>query len=303
MSGLAVPAAVPRASLPVDWLSPDWPAPAGVHALCTARSGGVSTGPYASCNLGDHVGDDPAAVQANRTRLADTLRLVTPGASPVFLKQVHGNGVLALAQGMADGAEADACVTTAAGVACTIMVADCLPVLLTHTSGAVVAAAHAGWRGLAGQGAQPHQGVLETVFERFSALALDLIASVAINSVACVGNPASSAVAAETLAWLGPCIGPTAFEVGGEVREAFCATDPAAAACFVPRAEYPGKFLCDLAGLARLRLQALGITRIYGNDSSAPWCTVTNASRFFSHRYGSAQGGGSGRFAACIWKG
>ncbi|WP_083235594.1 polyphenol oxidase family protein [Acidovorax sp. RAC01] len=290
--------------MPVDWLTPNWPAPAGVHALCTARSGGVSTGPYASCNLGDHVGDDPAAVQANRTRLTDALRLVTPGASPVFLKQVHGNGVVALVPSTADGAEADACVTTSAGVACTIMVADCLPVLLTHTSGAVVAAAHAGWRGLAGQGAAQHpQGVLEAVFERFSALGLDLIAPDAISKLATEGKPASSAVAAETLAWLGPCIGPSAFEVGGEVREAFCATNPAAAACFVPRAEHPGKFLCDLAGLARLRLQALGITRIYGNNSSAPWCTVTNASRFFSHRHGSAHGGGSGRFAACIWKG
>ncbi len=289
--------------LPPDWLTPDWPAPAGVYALCTARSGGVSTGPYSSCNLGDHVGDDPAAVRANRARLTDVLRSVTPGASPVFLKQVHGDGVLTLAPGLADGEEADACVTTAAGVACTIMVADCLPVLLTHTSGTVVAAAHAGWRGLAGQGAQAHQGVLETVFERFSAQVPYLIAPCAINSVAIVGKPACSAVAAETLAWLGPCIGPTAFEVGGEVREAFCATDPAAAACFVPRAGHPGKFLCDLAGLARLRLQALGITRIHGNDSSAPWCTVTNASRFFSHRHGSAHGGGSGRFAACIWKG
>ena len=102
--------------LPPDWLTPDWPAPAGVHALCTARSGGVSTGPYASCNLGDHVGDDAAAVRANRARLTDVLRSVTPGASPVFLKQVHGDGVLTLAPGLADGEEADACVTTAAGV-------------------------------------------------------------------------------------------------------------------------------------------------------------------------------------------
>lgn len=110
-------------------------------------------------------------------------------------------------------------------------------------------------------------------------------------------------VAADTLAWLGPCIGPQAFEVGPEVRAAFCDTDAAAQAFFVPRKDAPGKYLCDLAGLARRRLQALGITQIYGNNSTAPWCTVTNASRFFSHRRDAAVLGASGRFAACIWRG
>jgi copper oxidase (laccase) domain-containing protein len=304
-----VPRAEQSPGLPADWLVPHWPAPAGVHALCTARSGGVSAAPYASCNLGDHVGDDPAAVRANRARLTDALQAVTPGTRPVFLRQVHGHGVLSLTAATADGAEADASVTTETAVACTIMVADCLPVLLAHASGSAVAAAHAGWRGLAGQGGR---GVLEAVFEQFCAVTHDVNHFDAINIVANSENPGGShtraasvqaGVAGQTLAWLGPCIGPTAFEVGGEVRDAFCSTDPGAAACFVAHAGRPGKFLCDLAGLARLRLQALGITRIYGNDSSTPWCTVTNASRFFSHRQGSASGGGSGRFAACIWKG
>lgn len=304
-----LPRAEPSPVLPADWLVPDWPAPAGVHALCTARSGGVSAAPYASCNLGDHVGDNPAAVRANRARLTDALQAVTPGTRPVFLRQVHGHGVLSLSAATADGAEADACVTTETAVACTIMVADCLPVLLAHTCGLAVAAAHAGWRGLAGQGGR---GVLEAVFEQFCAVTHDVNHFDATNVIANSKNlagphtqaaAARAAVADQTLAWLGPCIGPTAFEVGGEVRDAFCCATPGAAACFVAHAGHPGKFLCDLAGLARLRLQSLGITRIYGNDGSAPWCTVTNASRFFSHRHGSARGEGSGRFAACIWKG
>ena len=127
------------------------------------------------------------------------------------------------------------------------------------------------------------------------------------NAAIAPDSPYTSEVAAHTVAWLGPCIGPTAFEVGVEVRAAFCdvpgALGAAAARCFVARPDAPGKFLCDLAGLARLRLQAMGITAIYGNDSTEPWCTVTQASRFFSHRRDSATLGGSGRFAACIWRG
>lgn len=291
------------AALPADWLVPKWPAPAGVQALCTTRAGGVSQGPYASMNLGTHVGDDPQAVQTNRARLQAALSQSTPGARPVFLSQVHGTGVAALTASTPDNTQADACVATDAGVVCTIMVADCLPVLLAHTSGAVVGAAHAGWRGLAGHsGVGVLESAMRALFEQFQALALTNKAQAAIENVA---NEAESfeAVARGTLAWLGPCIGPQAFEVGPEVREAFCAAGPQYSACFVPSPTQQGKWLADLAGLARLRLQAMGVTRIYGNDSSAAWCTVTQSARFFSHRRDTALLGGSGRLAACIWRG
>lgn len=273
-----------------DWLLPDWPVPAGVHALCSTRRGGVSVSPYDSLNLGAHVGDDPAAVRANRQRLQARLQAVSADARPVFLNQVHGDGVVHLDSLTPDGVDADACVASAPGVACTIMVADCMPVLLAHRSGTVVAAAHAGWRGLAGVGGQ---GVLETVFARFASL---------VPTAAAAAEPSERTAASGTLAWLGPCIGPRAFEVGAEVRAAFCDVSVAAQACFTPSHVSPGKYLCDLAGLARLRLQALGVDAIYGNDSSASWCTVTDSSRFFSHRRDSGVLGSSGRFAACIWR-
>ncbi|MGE5331525.1 MAG: peptidoglycan editing factor PgeF [Nitrospirota bacterium] len=268
-----------------DWLRPDWPAPAQVQALCTTRASGCSRAPFDSMNLGDHVGDDPQAVQANRQRLQAALR----GVRPVFLQQVHGTQVVDLHPGLADGAVADACVSTTPGLACTIMVADCLPLLLTNRQGTVVAAAHAGWRGLAGEGGQ---GVIETVFKTFSAQTLSHQAQAATQSIA-------SGVASQTLAWLGPCIGPQAFEVGPEVRDAFCAHDAAAAQHFSEHA--PGKFLANLAALARQRLQALGIAQVYGNDGSPGWCTVSQPSRFFSHRRDSRALGGSGRMATCIW--
>jgi len=249
-------------------LRPDWPAPAGVRSLCTTRMGGVSVPPYDSLNLGDHVGDDPAAVQANRR----VVRQAT-GARPVFLQQVHGARVVALSGATPDGTQADGCISTQPGVACTIMVADCLPVLFADSLGRAVAAAHAGWRGLAGEGGI---GVLEQTHAQFKAAA---------------------GAGGETLAWLGPCIGPAAFEVGDDVKAAFEAHDPLASAMFRPHT--PGKWLADLQGLARLRLAALGITRIYGNDGSDAWCTVGNPSRFFSHRRDRV----SGRFAACIWLG
>lgn len=278
-----------------DWLRPDWPAPAHVHALCTTRAGGVSAAPFDSLNLGDHVGDVAAAVYANRQILQAVLNANTPGTQPVFLQQVHGTQVLDLHA--ADSASptaacADACATTATHLACTIMVADCLPVLLTNRQGSAVAAAHAGWRGLAGVNEASGVGVLEATFKRFTALTQAQQAVVAIKKEA--------ELTENTLAWLGPCIGPQAFEVGAEVRAAFCEHDSAAAAHFVPCG--PGKYRADLAALARQRLRALGITHIYGNDSSAAWCTVTNASRFFSHRRDSAALGASGRFAVCIWR-
>ena len=249
-------------------ITPDWPVPASVRALCSTRAGGVSAAPYDTLNLGDHVGDEDAAVAENRRRYADALQ-----ARPVFLKQVHGRGVVQLSRETPDGTEADGCWTTERGVACTMMVADCLPVLLADRGGSVVGAAHCGWRGLAGeQGA----GVLEALWAQIAPHA---------------GN------AADVVAWLGPCIGPESFEVGAEVRTAFTERDRAAASFFRPHGE--GKFLADLPGLARRRLAALGITSVHGNDGSTEWCTVANASRFFSHRRDRV----SGRLAASAWLG
>jgi hypothetical protein len=184
----------------------------------------------------------------------------------VFLKQVHGRGVVRVTADTPDGTEADACWTTGRGVACTMMVADCLPVLLADAQGRIVGAAHCGWRGLAG-------GVLE-------ALCAQMV----------------DAGASDLSAWLGPCIGPQAFEVGPEVRDAFLASDAGAGHLFRPHAQ--GKFLADLPGLARRRLAALGVGGIHGNDGTTGWCTVANPSRFFSHRRDRV----SGRFAAGLWR-
>lgn len=292
--------------IPTSWLVPDWPAIPGVHALCTSRDGGVSQAPWGSMNLGDHVGDVPAHVAQNRQVLTAAIDAQTAGACTAFLQQVHGVDVLALSAGnvaQSGGAAFDACVTADAGVVCTIMVADCLPVLLAHDSGLVVGAAHAGWRGLAGmppgraqaQGPLPG-GVLESLFESFCAQVM------AIQSHAAINFDVTS-IARHTQAWLGPCIGPDSFEVGAEVREIFVAHDPAAAQHF---AEVPGtqgtKYRANLPQLARQRLAALGISAIYGNDGSEPWCTVSNVSRFFSHRRDAARLGSSGRLAACIWR-
>jgi len=242
-----------------DWLAPDWPAPAGVRAVCTTRAGGVSQGAYRGLNLGDHVGDRAQDVRANRAALQAGI-----GPRPVFLKQVHGTDVLVVEPNTPDGAVADACTAVEAGVACTVMVADCLPVLFTDAAGRRVAAAHAGWRGLAA-------GVLE-------------------RTTAAFGDE-------RPMAWLGPCIGPNAFEVGDEVKAAFVAQSAEAAACFRP-GPVPGKWWADLSGLARQRLRAAGVESLHGNDGSAAWCTVSNSLRFFSHR----RDGVSGRFAACVWR-
>ena len=260
-----------------DWIIPNWPAPPRVRAICSTRHGGVSSAPYDSLNLGDHVGDAPAAVARNRSRYAQALK-----ARPVFLQQVHGSAVVQLTPGIPDGTAADGCISTGAGLACTIMVADCLPVLLTNTHGAAGAAAHAGWRGLAGsQGA----GILEIVVPALRSAAL---------TAGAVGGRVRVGVG-ETIAWLGPCIGPRAFEVGDEVMEAFVSQDRGAAGMFRPLSA--GKWLADLQGLARLRLAALGVNRVYGNDGGDAWCTVSNPLRFFSHRRDRV----SGRLAASVW--
>jgi hypothetical protein len=263
-----------------EWLVPEWPAPAHVKAVFTTRAGGVSQAPFDSLNLGDHVGDAPDAVATNRQRLGEAIH-----ATPVFLQQVHGVAVAHLDRlSPRPGAHvADACLSAEVGQACTIMVADCLPILLTDRAGRWVAAAHAGWRGLAGQ---QGVGVIES-----------LLAALRVR----VAEAGQAVADDDWLAWLGPCIGPTAFEVGPEVQAAFTATLPAAQVCFVPQPQ--GKFLADLAGLARQRLQAAGVTSMWGNDGTADWCTVGQASRFFSHRRDAGRLGSTGRMAACIWLG
>lgn len=263
-----------------DWLIPDWPAPNGVQAVCSTRLGGVSAAPYNSFNLGDHVGDAVADVAANRAQFQRGL-----GVPPVFLNQVHGTAVVHLGTNTPHGLVADAAVTDQPGVACTIMVADCLPVLLTNRQGTRVGAAHAGWRGLAGEGGR---GVLETVFQSFWH-----------DPSVERSQTATKKRADDMLAWLGPCIGPDAFEVGAEVCEAFCMADRDAEGFF--RAIGGGKYLADLPGIARHRLLKLGVTAIYGNDGSGDWCTVGNPQRYFSHRRDAVTRGGSGRLAACVW--
>ncbi|MBF5007425.1 peptidoglycan editing factor PgeF [Diaphorobacter caeni] len=261
-----------ESALAVDWLIPDWPVREHVRALCSTRAGGVSEGPFGSLNLGDHVQDDALAVQRNREIFGAALTTAAGVAHPVFLNQVHGTHVEWLRRGTADGTQADACATLEEGVACVIMVADCLPVLFTNRQGDQVAAAHAGWRGLAGP--TGGTGILEEVVAEF-------------------------ARTDEVIAWLGPCIGPTAFEVGAEVRAAFCEAGASAERFFKPLGEH--KFLADLAGLARHRLQRAGVASIHGNDSSLPWCTFSNPERFFSYRRDQRALGGSGRLAAAVW--
>ena len=250
-------------ALPPGWLVPDWPAPANVKALFTSRQGGTSAAPYDSFNLGLHVGDSAQQVDSNR-RLLQTLA----GVRPVYLNQVHGQAMQELAADTPDALVADGAHTAQPEVGCTVMVADCLPVLLCDVQGRRVAAAHAGWRGLLGE---QGRGVLEAAASVFEA-------------------------PAQVLVWLGPCIGPRAFEVGDEVRAAFVSASAQSAHCFVPLPG--GKWLADLPALARQRLQALGMERLYGNDGSQDWCTVSNPSRFFSHRRDRI----SGRMAACIWR-
>jgi YfiH family protein len=240
----------------LDWIEPDWPAPARVRSLCTTRAGGASRGPFASLNLADHVGDDPARVARNRALLSD--RLALPD-EPLWLRQVHGCEV-ALGGVDALGCQADAAVAVGPGVVCAVLTADCLPLLLCDPAGTRVAAVHAGWRGLVA-------GVIETAVASMQTAPGDL------------------------LAWLGPAIGPDAFEVGDEVRAAFLAWDPAAGAAF--RASSGGRWLADIYLLARRRLDAVGVGQVSGGGL----CTVTDARRFYSYR----RDGATGRMATLIW--
>lgn len=223
-----------------DWIRPDWPV--DVLAATTTRSGGVSQSGCASLNLARHVGDDPDSVAENRQRLRTGLAL---SREPAWLNQVHGTTVVDA--GLSGGAEADASFATEPGVVCAVLTADCLPVLFAARDGSAVAAAHAGWRGLA-------DGVLEATLDALP-----------------VPNR-------ELFAWLGPAISQPAFEVGGEVRERFVAERPEAAAAFVANAR--GRWQADLYALARLRLEAAGVREVYGGG----FCTYGDAARFFSYR-------------------
>lgn len=239
----------------LEFLVPEWPATARVRAAFTLRNGGASGGPFASCNLGDHVGDDPGAVAANRALLRGALRLP---AEPLWLNQVHGQEIARF-----DGAlrpTADASVSTRPGEVCAVLVADCLPVLFADRAETCVAAAHAGWRGLAA-------GVLERTIE------------------------AMPVAPGALMAWLGPAIGPTAFEVGEEVRDSFLSAHPEAGVAF--RAQAPGRWLADLWQLARQRLAAAGVGAVHGGQG----CTVAEPRRFYSYR----RDGVTGRHAALIW--
>ncbi len=239
---------------PAEWIVPDWPAPPNVRALVTTRAGGASRGPYATCNLDPRVGDDPFAVERNR----EILRSRLP-ADPLWLQQMHGAEVVA-AESAPARPRADATVARTRHSVCAVLTADCLPVLLAGRAGDVVGIAHAGWRGLAA-------GVIEAT-----------VASMAV-------------AAAEIVAWLGPAIGPRAYEVGQDVYDAFVAADAGAATAFAARGG--GKHLADLYALARRRLAAAGVQAVYGGGR----CTHAEAQHFYSYRRERT----TGRFASLVW--
>lgn len=241
----------------LEFISPNWPAPANVKALQTTRLGGFSVAPFASLNLGAHVNDNPISVAKNRQLLSPYL----PN-EPVWVNQVHGIEVIDAAQSTCLQ-NADASFTTKPNVVCVTMTADCLPVLLCDKAGTVVAAVHAGWRGLC-------DGVLE----------------------AAVSN--MPVQASEILVWLGPAIGPKAFEVGNEVRAQFIAKDAQAENAFKAQGN---KWLGDIYQIARQRLNQLGVTQIYGGSVNENFCTYTDATRFYSFRRDHV----TGRMASLIW--
>jgi len=237
------------------WIVPEWPAPPGVRALITTRDGGRSSGAYAGLNLGARSGDAMENVVHNRASLAQWLP-----AEPLWLQQMHGIDVVE-ADSVAGSPRADAAVARGANRVCAVLTADCLPVLLCDEQGTVVAAAHAGWRGLSA-------GVLE-------------------QALRAMRRPAQ-----ELLAYLGPAIGPDAYEVGAEVRDAFLAAYPECDAAFAPGK--PGKYYADLYALAQRRLARSGVRRVYGGG----YCTYTERARFYSYR---RDGAASGRMASLIW--
>jgi polyphenol oxidase len=268
MSASSMSASLRPAPLTLDdCLIPDWPAASNVRALVTTRRGGVSRAPFDTLNLGLHTGDERDDVLANRAALG---RLTD--ARLAWLEQVHGTHVADAADVLRDDAppQADACVTDEAGVACIVMVADCLPVLFCDARGRAVGAAHAGWRGLSA-------GVLEQTAQA-------------------VAHRAGEG--ATVHAWLGPSIGPTAFEVGRDVFDAFVDGAPAAerdatAAAFAERRTAPQKYLGDLHALARIRLRRVDVSSVTGMQG----CTVADFERFYSYRRERV----TGRFAALVW--
>ncbi|MDB5855885.1 MAG: pgeF [Herminiimonas sp.] len=251
--------------LPREWIVPDWTVPANVRALSTTRRGGFSLPPYddgeggGGMNLGLHVGDQAEHVLRNRAYLQDRL----PGR-PAWLEQVHGaNVVMATGDAQSNVPRADASIAAAAGGVCAILTADCLPVLFCDSRGTVVGAAHGGWRGLA--------------------------AAVLGNTVDAMRKQGAQ----DIQAWLGPAIGPTRFEVGEEVVQAFVEIDPGLRAAFMPVPAKQGKYLADIYRLARVLLLATGVERVSGGRS----CTVEDRSRFYSYR----RDGVTGRMASLIW--
>ena len=247
-------------------IKPHWPAPATIHSLVTTRQGGVSSSPYDSLNLGDHVGDQPSQVIANR----QTLRNQIP-TEPIWLKQTHGIEVStpdSRSHHASNPIVADAAVTNIPDEVLVIMSADCLPVLFSNADGTVIGAAHAGWRGLC-------DGILENT----------------VSEILMLANQSS---AKELIAWMGPAIGPESFEVGEDVVGRFQETGlHDLQKCFLPIAKKPGKYLADIYQLARDRLKKVGVNAIFGGDL----CTVTDGERFFSYR----RDGVTGRFASLIW--
>jgi len=238
------------------YLLPNWPAPGNVHALTTLRSGGYSAGPYASFNLALHTDDDPAAVGKNRELLRSYFQLP---AEPIWLQQVHSNHLIEAGSTGVD-TRADGCWSRTRGCVCAVLTADCLPVLICDRGGYKVAAAHAGWRGL-------NAGVISN--------AVNILQS----------DPA------ELMVWLGPAIGPLAFEVGLDVMQAFTSKNHSNASAF--RQVDDSHWLCDIYQLAKIELETLGVTAIYGGDA----CSYTDEQRFYSYR----RDGISGRMASIIW--
>jgi YfiH family protein len=239
------------------FVTANWPVPKHVHALTTTRTGGRSKHPYDSLNLATHVGDEPDDVRANRALLRSALQLPS---EPLWLEQVHGTEVISVSD---DSRRADGIYANRPGAVCTILTADCLPVLLCDPEGTEICALHGGWRGLAGS-------IIQHGVDRMSA------------------PPASLMV------WLGPAISVSHYEVGAEVRAAFVHRSESLATAF--RSGHPEHFFCDLYAIARHQLRALGVTQIHGGD----FCTFADKERFYSYR---RDGGGNdtGRMATLIW--
>jgi YfiH family protein len=242
----------------LEFIYPDWPAPVHVKAVTTTRNGGFSVGAYASFNLSNLVGDEPGSVKRNRALLREVLKLP---AEPIWLTQVHGTRVID-AFDAGPGEEADGCVTGTGGVVCAVLTADCLPVLLCDRRSTRIAALHAGWRGLAA-------GIIEEGLRRIHVPPANL------------------------MAWLGPAIGPSAYEVGDDVRNTFIGLDKEMAGSFTPVPNRPGHWLADLYDIARRRLRSQGVHDIHGGLR----CTLRERNLFYSHR----RDGNCGRMASLIW--